>query len=167
MDIWISNVLDIDYIIVQKNITHMIGVLGTKPIDRFRMPQMFTDANYLKIGIDNMPESISKVKVRNMLDWGQNIPPDSKILVFCVSGMRRSTACALALRVLDWGVDRIDDAAAWLVSVRPQALPDPLIIRYADDELQAGGKLIEAAEKIALARLDAAYNGDITQRLGL
>ena len=72
------------------------------------------------------------------------------LLVNCEAGVSRSTAIALMILV-----DRLGDiqaAVEQLILVRPQAYPNPIISKFADEILGCNGLLFEASEKIANAQ---------------
>ena len=97
--------------------------------------------------------------VKHILEWSKMIPADSTLLVHCEAGVSRSTAAALAILVQYNGIDKLDQCILDLLAVRPQACPNPLITKWADDELKCNGKLHNAAEKIAYNKLNQLFKG--------
>lgn len=61
--------------------------------------------------------------------------PDGPHLVHCTSGISRSTASAYIGKCQALGAGREQEALAAVLAVRPQALPNRLIVRLADDLL--------------------------------
>lgn len=96
----------------------------------------------------NYDRSPKKEHVAEILTWAKDLADDSVILVHCEAGISRSTAVALALLVQFHGKENIAKCIDLLITVRPAALPNSLIIKYADELLECNGKLIEAGEKI-------------------
>jgi len=136
----------------QVGATHVLSLLdpGKKP---FLHPH--TDRrNWLLLHFeDNLeehePNSPTREHVAQILAWGSSLPSDAVVLVHCEAGVSRSTAAALALLVQHRGIDKIDECAKLLTDVRPVACPNPIISRFADEQLGCNGKLHERAEQIA------------------
>jgi hypothetical protein len=106
---------------------------------------------------DNLDESEPNgptiAHVEQILEWGRSLPDDAVVLVHCEAGVSRSTAAALALLVQHHGKDKIDECISLLLDVRPVACPNPLITKWADDQLGCDGKLHDAAELVANAKI--------------
>ena len=94
----------------------------------------------------------NKLHVAIILEWGLKLPADAVVVVHCEAGVSRSTAAVLALLVQQTPND-IDGCIAKLLEIRPQSCPNPLVTRYADELLECGGKLHEAAEEVAKKKL--------------
>ena len=136
--------------------THVLSLLdpGKRP---FLHPK--TDRKNWRILFfeDNLDEhdlnSPTREHVSKILEWGKTLPDDAVVLVHCEAGVSRSTAAALALLVQHHGVDKIDECVKLLLEVRPTACPNPLITKWADDQLGCDGKLHNAAEEVANAKI--------------
>jgi predicted protein tyrosine phosphatase len=97
--------------------------------------------------------------VSTIIKWVQKLPKNSSVVVNCDAGVSRSTAVAMgaqiASEIAESGNDRstlnetIEHAVKWVVSTRPQADPNMLIIAYFDNALELGGKLFTLAEIVA------------------
>ena len=96
-------------------------------------------------------------QVQQILDFTRNLT-DAIIVVNCFAGISRSTATALAILVQHHG--SIDRAIDILRADRPQAMPNPVISRFADDIMGLDGKLFAAADKMAKTRTLDIINGD-------
>ena len=94
----------------------------------------------------------TKLHVALILEWGLKLPEDAVVVVHCEAGVSRSTAAVLAMMV-DQSPDDIAGCVAKLLEIRPQACPNPLITRFADELIGCDGKLHEAAEKVANEKL--------------
>lgn len=70
--------------------------------------------------------------------------PDGTLLVHCKAGIARSTALALAVIADRLGPGREREAVAELLSARPEAAPNLLMLGFADDLLERSGRLVEA-----------------------
>ena len=140
----------------QVNATHVLSLLdpGKKP---FLHPD--TDRkNWLLLHFeDNLkesdPNSPTREHVAKILNWGKSLPDNAVVLVHCEAGVSRSTAAALALLVQYHGIDKIDDCVKLLLEVRPQSCPNPLITRFADEQLGCNGELYEKSEKIVKSKI--------------
>lgn len=77
------------------------------------------------------------------LDFGRR-HRDSTMLIHCKAGIARSTALALAIIADRLGEGREKDAVAEMLAVRPEAVPNLLILSMADDLLGRNGALVAA-----------------------
>jgi predicted protein tyrosine phosphatase len=97
---------------------------------------------------ENEPNAPTREQVSKILDWGKQLPNDAVVIVHCEAGVSRSTAAALALMVQDTNND-IEQCIKRLIDVRPTAIPNPIISKYADELLNCNGKLYQAAEELS------------------
>lgn len=74
--------------------------------------------------------------------------PQVHLLIHCYAGISRSTAAAFAITTQAVGVEHAEDALAFVLQIRPEAFPNPLIVRHADRLLDGKGKLIAALEPL-------------------
>ncbi len=88
------------------------------------------------------PDAPAFDQVRSGLDFARR--HGRPLLVNCVAGVSRSTALAMAILADRLGPGRESEAAERLFAVRPQAVPNLLILRHADAALDRGGRLVEA-----------------------
>jgi predicted protein tyrosine phosphatase len=95
----------------------------------------------------------TKDTVENILAWGKGLPADAIVLVHCEAGVSRSTAAALALMVQERGREKIDECLDLLLERRPEACPNPLITKWADEILGCDGHLHAAAEEVASGKI--------------
>lgn len=107
---------------------------------------------------EHEPNSPTRDHVTRMLDWGRLLPADAIVIVHCEAGVSRSTAAALALLVQHHGNDKIEECIQLLLEVRPESSPNSLITQWADDQLGCNGKLFEAAEIVADAKIQRLIN---------
>ncbi|RAU23486.1 hypothetical protein CU669_03520 [Paramagnetospirillum kuznetsovii] len=78
-----------------------------------------------------------------ILAFGREIPKGSRVLCHCWAGVSRSTAAAFLLACLHLTPD---DAMELVMTLRPGAVPNRLIVRFADRILGAGGKMVSASD---------------------
>lgn len=136
--------------------THILSLLdpGKRPF----LHSNFNKQNWLLLNFeDNLDEhqhnSPTPEHVEHILSWGKELPADAVVLVHCEAGVSRSTAAALALWVQHLGTDKIDEAISRLLADRPMACPNPLITKWADDQLGCQGELHAKAEHVANSKI--------------
>jgi predicted protein tyrosine phosphatase len=137
-------------------ITHVLSLLdpGRKP---FLHPK-FDKNNWKMVHFEDVFHTSNLYAptyedVENCLNWAKALPDDAVLLVHCEAGVSRSTAMALAILTLKGGVDNIKQHIEHLLEIRPHAIPNSLISKYADQYLNAGGKLFELSEELANSKL--------------
>lgn len=72
---------------------------------------------------------------------------ESKMLIHCVAGIRRSTALAYAIASDRLGPGREQEALDYILKVRPEAMPNGLVVDIADRLLQRDGRLTRTLEQ--------------------
>lgn len=90
----------------------------------------------------------SEKQVSTLLAFGEKMPGTARLVVTCHAGISRSPAAALILLAQKLGPERLEEAGAILDVVRPQAEPNLLLCRLADEQLGLDGRLLELAEEI-------------------
>ena len=83
--------------------------------------------------------------IRQIISWAQSLPESSHALVHCVAGVSRSTAAALISSVVETG--NVSDSVDHVWTIRPQAIPNPLMVWIADKLLGLDGRLFRASEE--------------------
>jgi predicted protein tyrosine phosphatase len=160
VEIFVSSLDRVYSTICSRGITHVLTLLKIEERQYLRLPGFFDRSKWLFLEMDDVIDrdaysAPKKDQVDHLLNWGRKLPSDARLLVHCLGGVSRSTAAALALKVQDKGLDSIDESLAWLVAIRPIACPNPVITIYADELLNADGKLFKAVEKMVRAKLIA------------
>lgn len=107
------------------------------------------------------PRSPTKGHVARLLAFGRRLRATDRVLIHCEGGMCRSTAAALLLVSQAMGPGRTQEAMDKVAEVRPEAMPNPLIVALGA-ELLGRPELPEIAEAAArrgfsrrMQRLDA------------
>lgn len=154
MEMTVCAVEKVPAMILLRNATHVMSLLRGRERNELKMPSAFNKENWLFLDMDDVINADAECaptreQVAQILEWGRKLPIDAMVVVHCFAGISRSTAAALAIKVQQLGVDRIDEAVKWLVEVRPVCCPNPVITKFADELLGANGKLHEAAEAVA------------------
>lgn len=144
-------------LVKKHNATHWISILDLG--DRQFIPPIKHHCNILHLNFEDAlvetqhgAPTIDHVKI--ILDFTKDLH-DGTIVVNCFAGVSRSAAAALAILVQYH--KNIEKSVNLLLDVRPHAIPNPVISQYADQLLGYNGKLLEASEKIATARLFKFY----------
>lgn len=65
-------------------------------------------------------------------------------VVHCFAGVSRSPAAAFVLASQALGAGREDEALRFVLMLRPQAIPNELVVRLADELIGAEGRLVRA-----------------------
>ena len=152
MKVFVCSLSNVSKATSKHGCTHVLSLLdpGKRP---FLHPK--TDRNnwlllHFEDNLDeNDPNSPTRSHVTQILEWGRSLPGDAVVLVHCEAGVSRSTAAALAILVQHHGNDHINECINLLVDMRPVACPNPLITKWADEQLGCNGALHAAAEKVA------------------
>lgn len=83
---------------------------------------------------------------QGIIDFGRQLPRNARVLVHCGAGISRSTAAAFILA--SQAKPRDEWGAFQLIKVlRPQAQPNPLLVRFADKLLGAEGRMTECLRR--------------------
>lgn len=169
MQITVTNVDKVPAMILFKGATHVVSLLHSREFNDLRMPRAFNKSNWLRMDMDDVIShdafaAPKKEQVKELLEWANKLPVDAHLVIHCYAGVSRSTAAALAVKVQELGTDRLKDAINWLLETRPQACPNPVITKFADELLGANGELHAAAEEVANNKLLSLYGGKLTSR---
>jgi predicted protein tyrosine phosphatase len=88
----------------------------------------------------------SERHVRAILRFGCGLPPGARVLIHCMAGISRSTAAAWMLGVQAAPGKEID-VLAHIRRLRPQAMPNRLMVAIADRLLGAEGRMVTARDQ--------------------
>ncbi|WP_096702160.1 dual specificity protein phosphatase family protein [Magnetospirillum sp. 15-1] len=80
---------------------------------------------------------------RDIIEFGREIPAGAKVLIHCWAGISRSTAAAFVLASLHVPPN---EAMKLVMSLRPGAMPNRLIVKFADRILRAEGRMVGAID---------------------
>jgi len=91
--------------------------------------------------------------IREVLEYGRECLIESRagpthLIIHCTYGASRSPAAAYAILCLWLGKDREVQAKDLLLRIRPEAVPNILVIAYADKLLRREGKMVEAIQAL-------------------
>lgn len=115
----------------------------------------FQDIN--KLGFRTLDyDPPSEEDVRRLLSVREGLFQREVVLCHCKAGVSRSTAASFILRCAA-GVESEKESMMRVIRDRPQASPNELMVRYADELLERNGRMIEAMKAVP----------DLKDRLGL
>jgi len=145
-------------IALKTNASHMLSLLD--PGEKMVTPITIRPENHVLINFEDVerPSKFAPTQqhVREILTWGYTVPDDNCIaIVHCFAGISRSTAAGLALNIQRFGFNA-EKLSKWLEH-RPNAWPNSLIARYADDLLGLNGKLIKFVVDFKARRRDISF----------
>ena len=85
--------------------------------------------------------------LRRILAFAADLEPGAEILIHCWAGISRSTAVAYAILCQAAGPGREAECFNSILTVRPQAFPNALIVKLADRILNRKGAMQQACEE--------------------
>lgn len=126
--------------------THVLSIKGTKT--KYLGPRGLPDMNHLLMVFNDVPDAAHSVPptrdhIAEMQCWMLALPADAAVIVHCLQGVHRSAATALGFLAQQ---SRPDVAMELLRKIRPQAAPNPLVVKLWDEFLGMSGQLIAAAQ---------------------
>ena len=80
---------------------------------------------------------------RDIFDFGREIPSGGRVLCHCWAGISRSTAAGFLLACLHLPAA---EAMELIMELRPGAMPNRLIVKFADRILRADGQMVAAVD---------------------
>lgn len=86
----------------------------------------------------------SSAMVADVLRWAASLRAQDRVLLHCEAGVSRSAALAYAILCMHAGEGEEIECFAHLMAMRPTALPNTLIVRYADAVLRRDGAMTRA-----------------------
>lgn len=139
----------------QAGVTHLLSIIDPAEPEpegflwsppKHRLTLRFHDI-ILPVPTQTLP---TRADVTALLEFGRTLPDGdpAHLLVHCHMGVSRSTA-AMAAIMLQARPDADEDAVlARIEAIRPQAWPNSLLIRFADDALGREGRLVAATGRL-------------------
>lgn len=92
--------------------------------------------------------------IREVLDFGSGLSGGHHLLVHCMAGISRSTACAISIITDHLGPGSERKAAEFVRKQRPIARPNRLVLSHADTLLGRNGALLGACDEVFSEPLD-------------
>lgn len=125
--------------------SHVLSIKGTKT--KYLGPKDLPGTNHLLMVFNDVPDAAHSVPptrahIEEMQRWMLALPEDAALIIHCLQGVHRSAATALGFLA-----QQVDPAEAMrlLLQIRPEAMPNPLVVRLWDDFLELDGTLVAAA----------------------
>lgn len=125
-----------------------------RPLAPVQLVLLFEDVDDDTLGIQCATED----QVERAIDFARSHRAGS-LLVHCFHGVGRSAAIALAILADRHGAGREAEALTALLRIRPEATPNLVVVRHADQILSRGGRLLSA-----LAGWEASTSGMADKR---
>ena len=131
--------------------THLCTMLDVG--DRVFRPYRIPATNHLQLNFEDEEDPTKWAAptlshAETILNWGQALPSDARVVVHCFAGACRSTAAGIALWLQANGTHRLQEAGEWLKTDRPQACPNLLMAEYFDQILNLNGELVKLCDQI-------------------
>ena len=150
MKLTVSDLASVARIQEQEKITKILGIIEYDPTPTYHK---FYDAEKTIIIVGDHEWSQNEMSpthktVYDILKFSSELKEDDNIIVHCHAGISRSTAAALI--ILYDKIGDINKASELLVQTRPQAAPNRLICKLADELLETGTTIFDAAHKLNL-----------------
>ncbi len=141
----------------RRRFTHIVSIWhpSETTAERIRLiPEVFPRASVHSVIFDDIEEELpnfhppKKEQIREVLDFGEGVGQGAHLLVHCMAGISRSTACAMAIlaRHSEPGSER--PIAEYIQEIRPQAMPNRLVLAHADELLERDGALLGACDAV-------------------
>lgn len=147
MNVFVSSKKDVEDIIKRHNAD---ALLSLNDIGKTTIQNIIPKHNHLQMEMEDAYQCTefgapTKEQVGIAICWARGWRGNT-LVVNCGYGVSRSTAMAAAILADNFGVD---EAIKKLLIIRPQACPNPLVSKFADEFLNFNGDLFNACEKIA------------------
>ncbi len=153
----------LDATITEHNPSHLISLLGHESM--IETPDAITGDNHLKLSMNDIsaPQAgyvtPGEAHVERLINFVQNWPQSSPMLIHCWAGISRSTAAAYITLCLNNPETDENTLAQFLRDASPSATPNRLIVHLADNMLGRNGRMIDAIE--AIGRGASAWQGAV------
>lgn len=126
--------------------THVLSIKGTKT--KYLGPKDLPDTHHLLMMFNDVPDAAhsmppTQAHIEEMQRWMLALPGDAALIVHCLQGVHRSAATALGFLAQQVPPP---DAMRLLRQVRPEAMPNPLVVSLWDRFLKFDGALIAASQ---------------------
>lgn len=132
-----------------------IGEPGTDPAYGFEESNPFHIRLEFHDVVDPQMSQLAGIEVRppkpedveHLVEKANLLRTAQMVYCHCNAGVSRSTAAAYILRCKWLGQGSEYEAFTAVLEDRPRAIPNPLMVRYADDILDRDGAMIDALEQ--------------------
>ena len=144
----ICRLLEVEEISTSFGATHLLSLL--EPGRKIFRPEAMPKANHLTLCFQDTwdPKLLAAPTaehIERIDNWVDAQSEDARLLVHCFAGVSRSPGAALGILAKSMPPEKAVEA---LFKLRPQAVPNPLVVRIWDDRLRLEGKLLGSLQKI-------------------
>ena len=124
--------------------THVLSIKGTRT--RYLGPKDLPQVHHLLMVFNDVPDAAHSVPptaehIEEMQRWMLALPGDAALIIHCLQGVHRSAATALGFLAQQVAPP---EAMSLLRQIRPEAMPNPLVVSLWDRFLALDGALIAA-----------------------
>jgi predicted protein tyrosine phosphatase len=151
--VFLSDLAGVPERLLELRPTHMVSLLDVDD----RLCALSDDMVCLRLNmrdVDYQQEGgPTRELVVELIDFVRQLPAEASLLVHCYAGVSRSTAAFLIAHAVRYGTheEALETARQELEREEPWALPNTLLLRLADRELGAGGRLVQLGRAIRAA----------------
>lgn len=86
--------------------------------------------------------------VYKLKEFGKTLTKEDSVIVHCEAGISRSSAATIIIMLAYYGINQVQRIIDTIKIINPQAHPNKLMMKYADDIFGMKGGLIAAANKL-------------------
>ena len=146
--IFICSLSAVDATIAQHHPSHLISLLGHDTM--IETPDAITGDNHLKLSMNDISSpqagyvTPGEAHVERLINFVQDWPQTSPLLIHCWAGISRSTAAAYITLCLNNPETDENLLAQLLRNASPSATPNKLIVHLADNMLGRNGRMVDA-----------------------
>ncbi len=145
-----------------KHFSHLVSIGSPSAYDDPGMPmELYTIPSRLRLEFEDISQVLPGYReprrhdVEALIHYGRSMKDDAKVLVHCEAGISRSTAAGFILWCLKLDSERA--AMQQVLKVRATALPNLLLVQYADAVLKREGRMIAEAEAVHVMQRQHPY----------
>ncbi len=156
-----------------RGVTHVLSILDPgwpEPAAFWAFEPHRRATVYFHDAIEPAPDIVLPrvADIEGILAFGRDMGDDlGHLLIHCHAGISRSTAAMLMILAQAFAHEDEGAIVDRLVRTRPQAWPNSLMIRFADELLGRGGRLTAAVSEVYARRLaERPELADVMRRLG-
>ncbi|MGH6887834.1 MAG: tyrosine phosphatase family protein [Rhizomicrobium sp.] len=139
--------------------SHLVTLLS--PEHMIETPARISAGRHLRLALNDVADALGceappeRHHVARLIDFGRSWHGDAPLIVHCWAGISRSMAAAYTLLCDRAGPGRELEVARDLRAQAPHAVPNPLMVRLADEVLARGGRMVGAVASIGRGEIVA------------
>ena len=143
----ICSLLEVEEVSASFGATHLLSLL--EPGRKIGRPESIAKANHLTLWFQdtwdpNLLLAPTIEHIERIDGWVDNQPADARLLVHCFAGVSRSPGAALGILAKSMPPEKAVEA---LFKLRPEAVPNALVVRLWDRRLGLEGTLLGSLQE--------------------